>query len=405
MKLTNNSIKLINYINKIISTNNVIPDNTNITNNTSNVFSLFYYILHNGYNYINNNIIIDPLITNKIIYPTTFSSNSFKPIIKSNIQTTIKTCISYSIFFIDKTINIHFFTSKKNVNYQIYNNYVKNMLVWIYTITLFSYSKKTCLQKVPLTIYVYHTELEKKLPSKKGTTLDIEHVNTAFTYSCPTNKAEIVIFRKEEWFKVFIHETFHTFGLDFSIIDTNECNKIVSELFFINIKIGLYEAYSEFWARLINVFFCSYNLTNNITEFNTLTSQLITFEIIFTQIQAVKVLKYMNLTYFNLIEHDYSVKTKYRENTNVFAYYIITSILLSNYNSFLKWCNINNPNNNIIKFKNNKKHITEFCKFIKEHSKTFLYLRQIQNIQNMYNIIDKTNLLNSTLRMSVCELE
>ena len=30
------------------------------------------------------------------------------------------------------------------------------------------------------------------------------------------NISEIIIFRNEEWFKVFVHETFHLFGVDFS---------------------------------------------------------------------------------------------------------------------------------------------------------------------------------------------
>ena len=32
----------------------------------------------------------------------------------------------------------------------------------------------------------------------------------------------------------------------------------------------------------------------------------------------------------------------YKENTNVLSYYIIKTVLLNNYQSFLEWCNKNN---------------------------------------------------------------
>ena len=51
------------------------------------------------------------------------------------------------------------------------------------------------------------------LPERNTEILDTNHVNTAFAYQC-SPEGEIVIYREEEWMKVFIHETFHSFGLD-----------------------------------------------------------------------------------------------------------------------------------------------------------------------------------------------
>ena len=71
-------------------------------------------------------------------------------------------------------------------------------------------------------IYTYILlHLSKSLPDTNTSTLGPDNVNTAFTLACSPN-SEMVIFRREEWKKVFIHETFHTYGLDFSSHDSNE---------------------------------------------------------------------------------------------------------------------------------------------------------------------------------------
>ena len=85
------------------------------------------------------------------------------------------------------------------------------MLVWLTIIS--KISSPNCSKE--LNIFVYFTSLKKELPESQHMILQANNVNTAFTTTCPVN-SDIVIFRQEEWFKVFIHETFHNFALDFS---------------------------------------------------------------------------------------------------------------------------------------------------------------------------------------------
>ena len=48
------------------------------------------------------------------------------------------------------------------------------------------------------------------------------NINGGVSNVCVKNSlSEIVIFRREEWFKVLIHETFHNYGLDFSDLIIN----------------------------------------------------------------------------------------------------------------------------------------------------------------------------------------
>ena len=140
------------------------------------------------------------------------------------------------------------------------DNDAKMIYVWL---TLCSvYANKTCSKS--LTIYIYKTPFDKSLPENSMTTLSSEHVNTAFTMSC-LPKNEIVIYRNEEWFKVFIHESFHAFGLDFSMFNStkNIIHDGLSTLFPIKSAFNSYESYTETWARIINCCFYSYNALTN----------------------------------------------------------------------------------------------------------------------------------------------
>jgi len=125
--------------------------------------------------------------------------------------------------------------------------------MWLYIIN--QYASKQCANS--LVIYLYFTSLEKRIPNSNISILDEINVNTAFTSTCPKD-SEIVVFRKEEWFKVFIHETFHNFALDFSDMNNNDAHKCILDIFKVNSNVNLYEAYTEFWAEIMNALFCSF---------------------------------------------------------------------------------------------------------------------------------------------------
>jgi hypothetical protein len=238
------------------------------------------------------------------------------------------------------------------------------MLVWLYIVNI--YSSKKCVKQ--LKIFIYHTTLLKILPESNVSILDEHNVNTAFTTTCPSN-SEIVVFRKEEWFKVFIHETFHNFGLDFSDINMMKVNEKIKSIFQVNSNVNLFESYTEFWSRIINIVFVSFtnmNDKNNINEFLINTEFFINYERIFSFFQMVKILNFMGLTYNNLYEKDnLYIKTLYKENSNVLSYYIITLIMINNYNNFLLWCNTNNTE--LLQFKKTTKNLEKYCKFIESN--------------------------------------
>jgi hypothetical protein len=419
MKITKESNKLMSFF---VENNCLLP--LKQTKKTDSMLQNLYDEIKNGVSYINSvkakmgnsfyklNI---KHITNvkQILKPDTFPPNAFPPEVRKHIDDYSIGSLSYSFNMFDRNITIIFLTEDGNIEtlLKTYNNYVDYMLVWLYIADI--YSSKKCANQ--LKIFIYHTSLLKILPSSNIEILNENNVNTAFTRTCPS-ESEIIVFRKEEWFKCFIHETFHNFGLDFSNMNLDVCNKMILELFSVNSEVNLYESYTEFWARIINALFCSFiNMKdkNDINEFLTNAEFFINFERIFSFFQMVKVLDFMSLSYEDLYKKsslsEKLRKTLYKEDTNVLSYYVITCILLNNYQDVLLWCNINNIT--MLNFKKTNKNIEEFCKFLQKKYKTKNMLDGIRCTETLLYRIKNTKrkqkeltYLLKNLRMTICEL-
>jgi hypothetical protein len=282
--------------------------------------------------------------------------------------------------------------------------------MWLYVLN--QYASKQCVNT--LVVYLYFTSLEKNLPDSNILILDEINVNTAFTTTCPKD-SEIVVFRKEEWFKVFIHETFHNFGLDFSDMNNDFANNCILNIFKVNSQVNLYESYTEFWAEIINASFCSFFSSKEKTNFDDFLSNfeiLINFERTFSFFQLVKTLNFMGLTYkdlYSTTEQSHILRENlYKEKTNVLSYYIIKTILINNYQGSLSWCKSNNFS--LLQFNKTPSNQKEFCKFIEKNYKTSSMLNGIVDTQSFLKDINKKrkkpnlNYILSNLRMSICEL-
>ncbi len=354
-------------------------------------------------------------ITNikQIPKPSTFSPNSFPEEVRKHIDEYSLSMLSYSFHLFDRNINIFFLTEEETPEQHIetYNNYVDYMLVWLYIVN--TNSSKSCVEDCK--IYIYHTSLLKQLPTSNMDILDRQHVNTAFTRTCP-RESEIVVFRKEEWFKSFMHETFHNFGLDFSNMDQSLCNNKILSIFPVSSEVNLFESYTEFWARIMNALFCSYISMKNkedVNEFLTNVEFFIRLERTFAFFQLTKVLNFMDMRYKNMYEKTRNSetirKTMFKENTNVLSYYILTAVLLNSYQSFLVWCN--NSNTLLLQFKKTTTNVSGFCDFIEKKYKTSSMLDGVECMEKLL-VRTKRSLkkeksmgyLLKNLRMTICEL-
>lgn len=196
-----------------------------------------------------------------------------------------------------------------------------------------------------LHIHVLATDAKKVLPRNIETPIDQIHANTAFTTSCaPTN--EIFVFRREEWFKVLLHETFHCMGLDFSA-DWNATeisnSHILSAFPAIDPRtdVRLYETFCEMWAELFYIAFSAFSKNGSMTRFSETKYREVLFrEQRFSIYQSNKLLRRAGFTVDEL-SHKTASKPLYRENTQSLSYYILKSALLWNVDGFLQWCSEN----------------------------------------------------------------
>lgn len=394
------------------------------TKNTQTILTELYNDILNAYNYILNlkkknndlyNVSIKKINhVGQITKPNSFNYNSFPEEIRNQIDELSIYEISYTFSLYNRKIKVNFTVEEDNVELKMktYNKYIESIIMWLHILN--QYSSKEC--STTLIIYFYFTSLEKKLPSSNIHVLDETNVNTAFTTTCPKD-SEIVVYRKEEWFKVFIHETFHSFGLDFSDMNEIGPTKHILKLFPVNSKVNLYESYTEFWAEIMNALFCSFfalKEKDNLDEFLSNSEFFINFERIFSFFQLVKVLDFMELTYEDLYSNNINSsilrETMYKEKTNVLSYYVIKTILMNNYQGFLSWCK--NHNLSLLQFKKTITNQREYCKFIEKNYKTKTMLENVLNTERVFKLITNnekkfgknTKFLFTNMRMSICEL-
>lgn len=387
---------------------NIIPTSTSI-----NIIKKLYNHIRNGSEQVtNNNQHISMQVVSssdkKILEAKTFKWDMYPKNISKIILSEMHTCIKFNTMMFNKPIQVIFALENTQITdnlIKIYNIYFKWMLVWLYVAN--QYASEKCFTS--LNVIIYCLPLIKTLPDNTSCILGEEHVNTAFTYSCPNITPEIIIYRREEWFKVFIHETFHTLGFDFSKLNNNTCNKKIRKIFPVNTSVNLFETYCETWARIINVIFCSYRYMqpNTINQFMNNFNYFINIEILFSVYQMNKVLSHMNLTYKDIYSDSNNPSRNtnmYKEKSNILSYYIITFVLMFHYNEFIEWCEINNRN--IFDFSKTSSDIDNFYKLIESKYNTQDILYIIECVQKNTRQIENKfgNKLTKSLRMSICEL-
>ena len=381
---------------------------------TLTIFKEFYNNLNNAIDFMskidisNNRSYIKIRNFNDIPKP----SDDYDYIIK-NVRDTIKAtsqiAIIYNFKLFKRNIHIYFISPNESINMQIFDEYTYKILVWLFIVTKYN-TDKACSKT--LNIYIYLTKLLKYLPSNEDKEISKNHVNTGFTTTCSKN-SNIVIFRDEEWFKVFIHETFHNLGLDFSNLNNRYTKRLILKIFPVKSNVNLYEAYTDSWAKIINVIICSYFISNK--TFNDYINNikiLINLEKTYSIFQMIKILKFMGLTYNDLYSLDPEDKSlrdmKYREKTNTLSYYILSSIIMNRYQDFFGLCADNNIN--ILQFDKSVESQGNLCKFIEKHYKTESMLSIIKCITELLNMFKNkkqdthVTYLLKNMRKSICEL-
>jgi len=293
----------------------------------------------------------------------------------------------------------------------VYQLYAYKVFMWLSLVT--SLADKACSEK-GIHVYFYMTPFKKQRPVDDAI-LSAIHVNTGLTRNCETH-GEIVVYRAEEWFKVFVHESMHNFNMDFIDLDLKSANEQLRRTFCIpHDDILLFETYTETWARIINTMFDTYHVAvenkgaaaaATRAHFIHTVREKLTTNAVFYAHQAVKVLEIMDLKYANITiqsaENTEVCRKRYAEDTNVYAYYILGGILSVYALPFISWCCEHNRRSGggigAIRFSQETNNLPHFVDFITNAARDPVLLSLVSLIESS---APTTTLVKKTMRMTM----
>lgn len=219
-------------------------------------------------------------------------------------------------------LSIEFWDEKYNERYV---NIICNYICLLIFILLYTKSDKSETK-----IILINYDGKKMVPDNNIFTSF--NVNSGYS----SDYGGIVIYRREEMFKVLIHELIHNLDFDNKYI-TSELESVLKEKFCIKSDLKLNEAFTEAYANLLNSIM--YTLLSKQwmhQSFNKLLLNNIKLEHRFSRYQANKVLKQ--------VQYNNKCSSTNLERTSTISYYVIKSILLEDINNF---CNYLHRHNNI----------------------------------------------------------
>ena len=351
----NNTKILHNFYKDLFKTNKDLDLQLTLeknNNSISNKFLIYIYTLYNA-----KQQIISAL---NIAKSRTQEEN--KLIINNKISSIVNNHLKSSAYIDSELINFILTNSKckivtyKNIingktymfDFIIYNNeisitnldlIVEKMLLVLQLIITISRNETRNGQHVTF----FLTPFQKKLNLNNNAILGAKNVNSGFTYPYLVNGVTF-IYRKEEFFKVFIHESIHYYGIDKVLhkqLNSNtNYNKFIN-LFNIGTeyiaKIGINEGLTEYWTFIIYLTALSYKKTITLANFIYEFERLYKLELLHILFQVVKILNYNKLTYSQfLTKSTANSSNKYKETSHIFSYYIVKTLLVYNHENMLK---------------------------------------------------------------------
>ena len=294
------------------------------------------------------------------------SMEYFPPDIQHHVLNEQSTAITYRFLAGRRSVVLHFVMFNKresSLNMKKMLEHARRVCALMHLVSAHA-SRSTC--SATLHIFIYMTEFKKLFPAARGEALDSEHANTGMSYHCAKDN-DIVVYREEEWFKVLIHESFHAFGLSFIESDMPHgvdaaMQRVLQRTYAISHPVRVYETYCEIWARVLNVCFSCFSPPSNPSKLVGGGSPILNIHLNafiecvldglhrdaqFALQQCAKIMHYMGIPWSVMCnptkDNRAIVAQKYREHTNVFAYYVMTCALQNSPDAFLVWCYKNNP--------------------------------------------------------------
>lgn len=199
----------------------------------------------------------------------------------------------------------------------------------------------------------------------------------------------ITIWRREEFYKVLIHELIHYFDMDFYITDSiyKKLDKYTQEKVTINGVDRVNESYTEILA--VTIHSVIYSEIMNIS-FN----KILSTEILYSCLQFAKIFNFFGYNDCNIENKRINVY----QTTSVWSYYIIKCMFLLNYDKILKFWEDNGFS--ILNDLNSESNYEKMYKSV------YLNSSHINKINEMIKTIkdNKTGFATNTMRMTLYQL-
>lgn len=341
-----------------------------------NLYKNLKNIISNTEMNLNNiSIKISDKIPNDYLIDSDFTSQYIKDYIDKYLN------YSYNIKYENNTIV--YFTDKKIENNKNNLNIINKILFIIEII------KKLFNRKYSQKIIFFETDKKKEFSNNnKIEILNSNNINTAFTVIEYNNKnGYILLFRKEECIKVLIHELIHSNLIDELLIYSKK-SKDFKDLFCSNYKVLLNEGVTETLACILNIFILSILQNKSLKDLDKMFEK----EYEYSNYICSKIKSYYNIQHIkDIIKNKNNNKeciTYFPQYTNVFSYYFLKNILLTNHLEFGNLYQKYNENYKI----NDEKFIEKIIK---------LLIKDMDNIdKRLYKVNDK----NKSLKMSYYEI-
>ena len=274
--------------------------------------------------------------------------------------------------------NIIFKTNNSTIHLNVYykNEDLKKFLNRIIEAICFMFNMSDHNVEI-CTINYYLVDNKKIIQTNKNYLED--HLSQKEVNSGSCSHDTINIWRKEEVLKVTIHEVIHLLNYDLKNVDTILKEVYKKKYNVTSDRINIYEAYTEIWANLINIYLIIKDETT-IKKSLKLFSQYIEYEKFFVNYQACKIFFITGLC-DKVIDID--------KHTNILPYYIIRNEIFSDLRKFLNYCK--EKNSNYIKLNGNLNNFLFDSKKCKKNNRLFTNSK-------------KTSIIYNTTRMTSIEL-
>ena len=225
----------------------------------------------------------------------------------------------------------------------------------------------------------YYLLKNKKEINKNTKEFTKNEINSGYCKDGPF-KTEITIYRIEEVVKVTIHELFHALQYDYRNDPLHIINHYKNKYNITSTKLKSYEAYTEIWANIINIYLISKKSKRS--PYNIFIT-LLALEKEFCEFQSHKVFYVTNLG---------DKPTDINKKTGIFPYFILRCELYQRLNLFIKHCRLHN---------------IDYVKIDKEE-KWFNFLKKnttIKKNNRRFNKFNENSIIYKTMRMSINEIK